>query len=223
MKKTKLIIERNSTETEFICSSDSRLKLVIDKIGDYKLELRTDYFQSLAKSIVGQQLSIKASSTIWGRVKSICPEITPENILEIEDEAFRCSGVSRSKTTYIKNLSKCVLDNSLNFDKITSMENKEDIINNLIFVKGIGRWTAEMFLIFSLGSIDIFSRKDVGLIRALKWLYEMDSDPSIEEIAEIEKKWMPYRTVASLYLWEIVNRKLIDMSFADFKKSFDRI
>ena len=203
-----LIFKRESKEIVSICSSDIKMKRLVNIVGDYTLTLRNDYFLSLVRSIIGQQLSIKTASTIWDRVIQISSDVNPDNILEIDDFQFRLAGVSNPKIKYIKELSKAVLTKEIDFSEFNNLEN-DMVINTLMRVKGIGRWTAEMFLIFSLGRLDVLATGDIGLQRAMRWLYGLDSDISSEYIQELGRKWSPYRTIASLYLWEIINRGYI--------------
>lgn len=143
--KKKLILKESSLEIQKLISLDMKLGIIIGKIGDYVLNLRTDCFLSLVKSIIGQQLSIKAAHTIWTRVQDACGEITPMTVLKTEDQIFRNAGASRSKISYIKNLSQKIVEGEWNFNEICLMDDSEDIIQKLKTVKGIGRWTAEMF------------------------------------------------------------------------------
>lgn len=208
-----LEFHENSKEIVYLTSQDERLGMLIKFIGNIRLELQTDYFASLCESIVGQQLSTKAAETIWGRVVSITGEIVPERILDIEAEKLRECGVSRSKISYLKNLSQMLMENKVDLNNIDLLDD-EEAIKELTKVKGIGRWTAEMFLIFSLGRLDVFSTADIGLQRSIGWLYNESEDNNASETA---LKWAPYRTVASLYLWEIINKGLIT-KFENFDK-----
>lgn len=189
---------------------DPSLKKLIDTCGSIEIELSNDYFASLSSSIVGQQLSNKVADVIWNRVVSLMGgEPSPQKILSIEVEKLRGVGVSYSKIGYLKNLSNAVLNNKICLDGFKGMDNDE-IIENLTAVKGIGQWTAEMFLIFSLGRCDVFSLGDGGLQKSVKWLYQLDEIPRRKQLMQISEKWMPYRTFASLYLWEAINRNLIN-------------
>ena len=191
---------------------DPVLKKLIDTCGPLEIVLSTDYFASLSSSIVGQQLSNKVADVIWNRVVSLMGgELSPQKMLSIEDEKLRGIGVSYSKIGYLKNLSSAVLNNKICLDDFQGMENDE-IVENLTTVKGIGQWTAEMFLIFSLGRSDVFSLGDGGLQRSVKWLYQLDEIPKRKQLMHISEKWTPYRTFASLYLWEAINRNLINSS-----------
>jgi DNA-3-methyladenine glycosylase II len=193
----------------YIIDIDPLFKKLIDNCGPVEIELSEDYFASLASSIIGQQLSNKVSDVIWARVEVLMEgDLSPEKIVAVEVEQLRKTGVSYSKIGYLKNLSEAVINNKLSLNDFKSMEN-EEIINKLIAVKGIGNWTAEMFLIFSLGREDVFSLGDGGLQRSIKWLYKFDETPSKSQLMNISEKWKPYRTYASLYLWEAINKSLI--------------
>ena len=191
--------------TTTLRQQDPVMKNLIAKYGELTLTKSKDYFADLASSIVGQQLSAKAASTIWGRVTTLLGgEITATKALSIEDEAYRQAGCSTSKTRYIKALAQAVSENTLRFEELADLDN-EAVIERLTTVKGIGRWTAEMFLIFSLARPDVFSFGDGGLKSAMDKLYGgMLSRKRIEEITD---KWKPYRSYASLYLWASLDNK----------------
>ena len=207
MKKS-IIFTKNSTEAAKLQTMDPELAALIDMIGDYTLVLRTDYFKSLIRIIVGQQISVKAAKTIWGRFNSLCETINPAAINVLEDDVIRETGISKPKLIYIKDLTQKILSEEINFKELENMED-EQVIRQLTRVKGVGRWTAEMFLIFSLGRLDVFSANDVGLKRAIKSLYSLASMPVTEEIEELSFKWKPYRSVSSLYLWSALDQKYI--------------
>jgi DNA-3-methyladenine glycosylase II len=139
-------------------------------------------------------------------------EPSPQKLISLEDEKLREIGVSYSKIGYLKNLSSAVLNNEICLDNLEGIEN-EEIVKNLTKVKGIGQWTAEMFLIFCLGRRDVFSLGDGGLQRSIKWLYRLDEVPKRKQLMQISEKWKPYRTFASLYLWEVINKNLINRNF----------
>ncbi len=193
-----------------ICNSDSQIEKLIKIIGDIEIELRLDYFKALTKSIIGQQLSPKAAGTIYSRFEELLQKnITPDSLLEFNDEQLRSVGVSKQKISYLRDLANKFLSGEIILDEIDQMEN-EDIIKTLTSVKGIGKWTAEMFLIFSLGKMDILPLDDVGLQRAFKWLYSLNKDEDIRVLfLERSKAWGKNTTIACLYLWEAVNRDLI--------------
>lgn len=166
------------------------------------------YFSDLAGAIVGQQLSAKAADTIWGRILNIVDgDMTAEKILNVSDEALRQAGCSRNKIRYIKNIAEAVNNHTLDLENIKQYDN-EEIIRQLTAIKGVGRWTAEMFLIFSLAREDVFAFGDIGLLNAINKLYgKRDNTLNKEEVKAITEKWQAYRSYASLYLWKSLDNK----------------
>ncbi|QUH21248.1 DNA-3-methyladenine glycosylase family protein [Alkaliphilus sp. B6464] len=193
----------------YLVNSDPLLGKVIKKIGDYSLELDKNYYLKLTSSIVGQQLSNKAKSTIWSRVETLCKEISPQNIIAIPDEQLRMAGISFAKISYIKGLSQEILNGNINLNNMKNQTNDE-VLQTLTSIKGIGKWTSEMFLIFSLGRLDVFSADDASLRRAIKWLYSFKENPTKDEMNNVSKQWIPYCSIASLYLWASVDSGLIN-------------
>lgn len=165
------------------------------------------YFLSLIDEIISQQLSGKAADVIFTRFKDLFKgkTITPRTVLNVKDEQIRAVGISFGKIKYIKDLAQKVLAREVVLDQLDSFEN-EQIITHLTQVKGIGKWTAEMFLMFTLGRKDIFSHGDLGLKTAIKRIYSLEN-PTVKQIEEITQKWQPYRTYASLILWKSLNNR----------------
>lgn len=168
-----------------------------------------NYFESLADAIMSQQLSGKAAETIIRRFKALFPKTafpSPKQVLSKTDAELRAVGVSGAKASYLKNLAQAFVDKTLDFNKI---ENKTDqeIITMLVAIKGIGRWTAEMFLIFSLGRPDVFSFGDLGLRNAVKKVYGLRQDPSPKKLTKLSARWHPYCSTASLYLWASLDNR----------------
>lgn len=163
---------------------------------------RSNLFKELVDSIISQQLSIKVADVISARVYAVLPdgELTPEAILKLTTEDLRAVGVSYAKIRYIKDLAEKVSSGELDLDHLDQCSNDE-VINKLTVVKGIGQWTAEMFLMFALAREDVFSVGDFGLRRALQKLYQYPSPPSKEVLIEISARWAPYRTWAARILW----------------------
>jgi len=182
-------------------STDSVMQQLIKRFGELSLTTSDNLFVDLVSNIVGQQLSVKAAATIWGRVQALIGEIAPKNVLETSDEAIRQAGCSYSKIRYIKNIATVVLDNTLDISNLHSYDD-EEIILQLTAIKGVGRWTAEMFLIFSLGREDVFSFGDGGLRNSINRLYSNGTILSKDEVVVLTDKWKPYRSIASLYLWK---------------------
>jgi DNA-3-methyladenine glycosylase II len=167
-----------------------------------------DYFIDLVESIIGQQLSGKAADTIFGRFKKLFPkeQITPDYLLKIPDKKIRDAGISFSKISYIKGIAKAVKDKEIDLDKLEKLSDQE-VIDELVKLKGVGEWTAEMFLMFSLLRTDIFSTGDLGLQNAVVKLYGLKEKPTKKELLEISAKWSPHRTLASRYLWQSLNNR----------------
>lgn len=186
----------------FLSRKDPILCKVIKKVGEIEWTQDESYFYSLASSIVSQQLSTKAADTIWKRFVALLPDgrITPESVISLEDQLIRDAGISWSKIKYIKDLAEKTISSGILFEQFEIMT-EEEIIEELIKVKGIGRWTAEMFLMFTMQRPDVFSYGDLGLRRALQNLYNLDHEPTVEEAERISAVWRPYRTIASRYLW----------------------
>lgn len=180
---------------------DPLLAAQIPKAGKVELKKSEDFFESLCESIVSQQLSIKAADTIYARIKALLPDskITPAEIYKLDTEAARGAGMSYSKIAYIKDLADKVLKKEIHLKNLEKLNN-EAVIAELIKVKGIGRWTAEMFLMFALAREDIFSVGDLGLRNAIKKIYNLEN-PTLDEIEQVSLKWAPFRTYACITLW----------------------
>jgi DNA-3-methyladenine glycosylase II len=163
---------------------------------------RPNGFQALARAIVGQQLSTKAASTIWGRVTEQLGTETPKpaKLLAIDPEKLREAGLSRSKVSFLRDLAERIEDGRLDLKAMKELSD-EDVIAELIEVKGIGRWTAEMFLMFHLARPDVVSTGDQGIRRAIQIAYGMEELPGPSEMERIAEPWRPHRTLACLYLW----------------------
>ncbi len=189
--------------------ADSKLASLIELIGDLILTPSYKPFESLVMSIISQQLSAKAAATIKARVKLVIPNVTPELVLAAEEEAIRQCGVSYPKIRYIRDLSTKVITGEVALDNLQDLDNTE-LLKQLTSVKGIGAWTAEMFLIFTLGRPDVMSIGDAGLQRAAKWLHTLADRKDGNYLGEVAPNWAPYRSFASLYLW-----RAIDMGFVD--------
>lgn len=188
--------------------ADPKLYAVLEKVhalhgdGIFVLEKHDLLFDRLVESIISQQLSVKVADVIYARVLNLLPgkKLDPANLLKVKDEDLRSAGMSYGKIKYLKDLSGKVKSGELDLDKLDGLENGE-VIEELVKVKGIGRWTAEMFLMFALGRPDVFSHGDLGLKNAVKKIYGL-KDYKTEEVEEIVIKWSPYRTIAARILWK---------------------
>lgn len=198
----------------YLIKNDSKLAKILEADPNCiflktKKLTNNQHFLKLCGEIVGQQLSVKAARSIWNKfMKGVnSNKKFIEKIESIKIEDHKLHGLSRNKLTFLKELTLKYKNKQINFSKFYSMEN-EEIINELIKIKGIGRWTAEMFLIFSLGRIDVFSIQDLGLRKATIKLYKLKNDDE-NKILKISNKWKPYRSVVSWYLWRALDQKLI--------------
>lgn len=167
-----------------------------------------DLFRDIVWTIIGQQLSGKAADTIFGRFELLLPskKVLPKAILKLKDSDMRSAGLSGAKSRAIKNLSEKVLSKEVRLDKVNEMTDIE-VAEELTKVKGIGPWTAEMILMFSLGRTDIFSPGDLGLRKGIMHLYGLKSIPSDRTMDRITKSWSPYRTYASKVIWRVADAK----------------
>ena len=179
---------------------DRVLKKLIPKFGEARLQSRGDAFTTLARSIVGQQISVKAAESVWQRVIAAIPDITPHSIAAAEQVLLRSCGLSARKVTYLQDLSRHFREGDLSETAWEEM-NDEAVIKQLIQVKGIGRWTAEMFLIFHLHRPDVLPLDDIGLQRAISLHYFGKQAVDKKNLIETAKPWQPWRSVATWYLW----------------------
>ncbi len=165
-----------------------------------------DRFVALCRIIVGQQVSTAAARTIWGRVEEAFDgPPTPEQLIEPDaEERLRACGLSGRKASYAIGIAEAIVAEELLLDSFDS-KSDEEVIEAVVALRGLGRWSAEMFLMFDLGRPDIFSGGDLGLRRGIQIAYELDEMPSPEEAVAIAERWSPHRTLASLYLWEAVH------------------
>ncbi len=183
-------------------TTDPILHAIATVIEPFELRAHPDPFYRLLRSIVGQQLSVKAASTIFERFENLFfkKNITPKGLLKLTDEQMRSVGLSRQKISYLKDLATKVMEGSVELNKFERLES-DVIIEELIAIKGIGRWTAEMFLMFSLGRPDIFSFGDLGLQNAIKKSYKIKQKPTVKQMERLSRKWAPFRTYAAIILW----------------------
>ena len=194
-------------------SRDKDLKTLIDHFGVITLKRRRNYFKSLLRSIIHQQLSGKAARTIENRFLELYNGNrypTPEEVLKTPAEAIQNVGISRMKTEYIRGLAKIIDDGDIRLEKLSELSNDE-VGNVLKEAKGIGQWTVDMFLIFSLNRPDVFPLNDLGIKKGLMLLLGRQKILSRESMLSHSKKWKPYRTLASLYLWKIVDEGMIGL------------
>jgi len=182
--------------------ADPVMGKLIGQVGPFTLRPERDRFRLLVRSIVSQQISTKAARSIRARLEGLLPrgQIIAENLARLTPEEIRSAGLSQRKAEYVLDLSRRVLDGRLRIRQLGRLSD-EAVIEQLIQVKGIGRWTAQMFLIFSLGRLDVFPHDDLGVRTAIRSLYRLGELPDKKTSHRIAGPWRPYATVASWYCW----------------------
>ena len=179
---------------------DRILKKLIPKFGPVHLLSRDDPFVTLARSVVGQQISVPAAQALWRRVETACPKLVPQQFIKLGHEKLVGCGLSKRKAEYILDLAQHFVSGALHVGKWMSMDD-EDVIAELTQIRGIGRWTAEMFLIFNLARPNVLPLDDLGLIRAISVNYFSGEPVTRSEAREVAANWEPWRTVATWYMW----------------------
>ena len=188
---------------------DKNMKILIDKFGSPNFTIGQDYFQSLLRSIVFQQLSGKAAQTIYERFIKLIPKtsnLCPNEVLKLNNDDMRKSGLSFQKINYVKNLADYFENNSFKKKDVERMTD-EEISKELTQIKGIGQWTVDMFLMFTLNRADILPCKDLEIQKGIMKVLNMNNLPSKKEMEDCSRKWRPYRTIACWYLWRMVDDK----------------
>ena len=179
---------------------------IIDVVGEFKLTKKSQHFAVLVESIISQQLATSAADAIFKRFKALYPKFpTASEVLATRRSKLRTVGLSGMKVDYLKDLAKHVETGKLDMKAISKMGD-EDVIAQLTQVKGIGRWTAEMFLIFSLGRMDVFPVGDLGLRRGVQIAFSLKEMPKPKETEKFGDRWKPYRSVATWYLWKSLQK-----------------
>ena len=188
---------------------DKKMRVLINEFGRPDYNLKHDYFQSLLRSIVFQQLSGKAAQTIYERFVNLIPKnsnLCPNEVLKLDEDEMRKAGLSFRKIEYIRNLSDYFENNPLQKKDVERM-NDQEISKELIQIIGIGQWTVDMFLMFTLNRADIFPFTDLGIQKGIMKILKKKNLPSKKEMVNCSSKWKPYRTIACWYLWRMVDDK----------------
>jgi DNA-3-methyladenine glycosylase II len=198
----------SDTATEHLRAADPVLRDLIDRIGPLDEDARRrgrpdDAYGALLRAIVGQQLSTRAARAIYARVLDLFGGRVPKptELLAIEPDVLRAAGLSRAKVAYLRDLAQRVETGQLEIDHLTDLPDDE-VSAQLLAVKGLGRWTVDMFLMFHLRRPDVVASGDLGIRRAVELAYGLPARPSIAEVERIAEPWRPYRTTACVYLWE---------------------
>ncbi|HBE70983.1 MAG TPA: DNA-3-methyladenine glycosylase 2 family protein, partial [Planctomycetaceae bacterium] len=183
-------------------AKDADLAHVIKEVGPCKIEITGGGFAVLARSILSQQISTKAARSIRRNLQDLLPRrrLAAAPILSLSDQQLQSAGISAQKRGYLRDLAERTVDGTLNFRRLARAD-EETVIDELTQVRGIGRWTAQMYLMFGLGRPDVFAPDDLGLQNAVRDLRALPARPSAGELDEIARAWRPWRTVAAWYLW----------------------
>lgn len=209
-----------SSARKQLAASDPTMAALIERVGKIDLETRlrrrseerpADAYGALLRAIVGQQLSTKAARTIYGRVLELFDGSTPtpEQLLEAEETDLRAAGLSGRKVEYIRDLASHVIEGELELERLPDLSD-EEVIEEIVAVRGLGLWTAEMFLMFHLERPDVLSGGDLGIRKAVQIEYELEEMPPPAKVLEIGEPWRPHRSLASLYLWESLANAPVD-------------
>lgn len=193
--------EYGQTEIDYLSRKDKKLAAAIEKIGMIQREVTPDPFTALISSIVSQQISNKAAATVWKRLETLLEIVTPERVDQVDQAAIQRCGMSERKAGYIKGIADAAVKGIVNFKTLSTLKD-EEIITQLSSLHGVGVWTAEMLLIFSLGRPDVVSYRDLAIRRGMMNLYGLKELPK-EKFERYQKRYSPYGSVASLYLWEL--------------------
>ncbi|MFZ2124657.1 MAG: DNA-3-methyladenine glycosylase 2 family protein [Rhodoferax sp.] len=183
-----------------LVKKDRVMKRLIPQFGQVCLQSRGDAFATLARSVVGQQISVKAAQTVWDRFVKLPRQMTPAQVLRLKIDDMRAAGLSARKVEYLVDLSLHFDSGKVHVENWTAMDD-EAIVDELVAIRGIGRWTAEMFLIFHLMRPNVLPLDDVGLINGISKSYFSGEAVSRSDAREVALAWAPYRTVATWYIW----------------------
>ncbi len=190
---------------KILSKKDPVLKKIINKFDKGYLTTRNDPFFSICRTIIGQQISTKAADSIWAKFENKCKKkIKPKVILNLRTSVLKGAGLSRQKVSYLKNIAKSFNDNSFKISELKKM-NDENAIKYITQLKGLGEWSAQMFLMFNLNRPDIFPTQDIGLIRAISKNYKVSYPPNEKFLKKISKLHFGYRTVFTWYMWRSID------------------
>jgi DNA-3-methyladenine glycosylase II len=210
----------SGSASEQLAASDPTMAALVERVGEIDLKTRlrrreeerpADAYGALLRAIVGQQLSTKAARTIYGRILELFDGRTPppEQLLEADEADLRGAGLSGRKVEYVRDLASHVVSGELELDRLGELSD-EEVVEEIVAVRGLGVWTAEMFLLFHLERPDVLSGGDLGIRKAVQVEYGLDEMPAPARVLEIGEPWRPHRSLASLYLWESLANAPVD-------------
>ena len=210
------LLNKQHPAVQYLCSKDKRLAKLIDMVGEIEYRTQPDCFARLVHSVINQMLSNKAAHVIGGRVADLCDgTISPENLLKLDREQLRGAGLSYSKADNILGIAKAASVGSLDFSNYPNMTD-EEIIKELTRLRGIGTWSAKMYLIFTLNRMDVLPFEDVAFLQSYAWLYKSnDLRPAM--VIKRCKKWRPYSSIAARYFYYALDMGLTKQEFHLYK------
>ena len=201
----------NNKKVQFLINSDEKLGKLIKHIKSCQILIEDDGFKCIIEYIIGQQISDKTRKVIWDKMCEKYKDISPKTIMNISESELRDLGICKQKVTYIKNLASAVINKEIIFNDFKKSTNQE-ITNKLTKIKGIGNWTVEMYLIFSLGRENVFSKGDHTIKRVIKWMYNLENLPNNTELERYFSNWLQYATIVSAYFWEAISNDIMSKS-----------
>lgn len=215
---SKIVLDDTSPAIQYLCKKDKRLEKVIHMVGPIRYETETkDPYAFLVHEIIEQMLSIKAGAKIYSRLQDICNgEIIPERISQLTDEQIKNIGTSNAKVTYIRSLTEKIMSGEIDLENLKYLDDKE-VYKQLVSLRGIGSWTAKMYLIFVLDRQDILPYEDVAFLQSYEWVYKT-KNKSKDSIIKKCKKWKPYSSIAARYLYRALDTGLTKEEFHLYKQ-----
>ncbi|HEX2889141.1 DNA-3-methyladenine glycosylase 2 family protein [Vineibacter terrae] len=195
---------------DYLAQLDPRFAEARATYGDPPLRTAEEGFSALLRSIIGQQVSVFAARSIWDRVATAVDPVTPQNVLRLSDEELRACGLSNNKVKFARALALDTVEGRIIFADLPALDD-ESLVSTLTQAKGIGRWTAEIYMMFALGRPDVMPANDLGLLVAAQHLLKLRQRPEPERLLKLSKPWRPWRTVAALFLWHF-RRNMPDFS-----------
>ena len=199
--------EAISSSTAYLSEIDPIMAKAIERVGPCTLIPNPQLFETLVDAIISQQISVKAADAIMGRLRTalhaeVEGTISPESLMTLEDDTLQAVGLSPQKMRYIRDLTGRVVNGELDLERLSELDD-EEVIHELVKVNGIGRWTAEMMLIFSLGRPDVLPVDDLGFLEGVREAYALEARPTPKEMRARGEVWHPYRTFATWYMWGV--------------------
>lgn len=212
-----ITLDMTTPSVQYLCNRDKRLAKLIGMVGSIQYSTHEDDpYCFLVHEIIEQMLSIKAGQKIYDRLETLCDgKVTPERINNLSNDQIRSTGTSNSKVQYIRNMTNAILDGSLNLETLNTLADKE-VIRLMTKIRGIGKWTAKMYLIFVLDRQDILPIEDGAFLQVYRWMYKTD-DCSEKAINKKCKKWKPYSSIASRFCYKALDAGMTKTEFHLFK------